>query len=200
MIIYFFFKDINLVFTSAVSEPQPLSGRICLCYSRYLNLPLTHYPFPLSRSIPSHVPRSCSLPFLSHFPFSSTPLRPQSPGPSLTRSPILPLLLFPLFPLLPTPPRPISRALTLPFRTHSPTHLPPPISLLPHSTAPPLSRPPLPRFSTPLSPLFRSPTPPLPNSLQWRSEGNWRPGAKLNFAPPLKKFLKNDIKMSIVFN
>ena len=37
--------------------------------------------------------------------------------------------------------------------------------------------------------------------IQWRSEGNWRPGAKLNFAPPpLKKFLKNDIEMSIVFN
>ena len=37
--------------------------------------------------------------------------------------------------------------------------------------------------------------------LQWRSEGNWRPGAKLNFAPPpLNKILKNDIEMSIVFN
>ena len=38
---------------------------------------------------------------------------------------------------------------------------------------------------------------------QWRSEGNWRPGAKLNFAPPpppLKKILKNDIEMYIVFN
>ena len=35
---------------------------------------------------------------------------------------------------------------------------------------------------------------------QWRSEGNWRPGAKLNFAPPLKKILKNDIEMSIIFN
>ena len=37
--------------------------------------------------------------------------------------------------------------------------------------------------------------------LQWRSEGNWRPGAKFNFAPPpQKKILKNDIEMSIVFN
>ena len=33
------------------------------------------------------------------------------------------------------------------------------------------------------------------SSAQWRSEGNWRPGAKLNFAPPLKKILKNDIEM-----
>ena len=35
-----------------------------------------------------------------------------------------------------------------------------------------------------------------------RSEGNWRPGAKLNIAPPLllKKILKNDIEMSKVFN
>ena len=40
------------------------------------------------------------------------------------------------------------------------------------------------------------------NHSQWRSEGNWRPGAKLNFSPPppLKKILKNDIEMSIVFN
>ena len=31
---------------------------------------------------------------------------------------------------------------------------------------------------------------------QWRSEGNWRPGANLNFAPPpKKKILKNDNKM-----
>ena len=30
---------------------------------------------------------------------------------------------------------------------------------------------------------------------QWRSEGNWRPGANLNFAPPPKK--KNDNIMSI---
>ena len=37
--------------------------------------------------------------------------------------------------------------------------------------------------------------------LQWRSEDNWRPGAKLNFAPPpLQKNLKNDIEMFIVFN
>ena len=35
---------------------------------------------------------------------------------------------------------------------------------------------------------------------QWRSEGNWRPGAKFNFTPHLKKILKNDIEMSIVFN
>ena len=35
---------------------------------------------------------------------------------------------------------------------------------------------------------------------QWRSEGNWRPGAKLNFAPPFKKNLYNDIEMYIVFN
>ena len=40
-----------------------------------------------------------------------------------------------------------------------------------------------------------SPPPPPGKScirswLQWRSEGNWRPGAKLNFAPPLKKFFK----------
>ena len=36
---------------------------------------------------------------------------------------------------------------------------------------------------------------------QWRSEGNWRPGAKLNFTPPpLKKTLKDDIEMPIVFN
>ena len=35
---------------------------------------------------------------------------------------------------------------------------------------------------------------------QWRSEGNWRPGAKLNFAPPLKKNLKTDIEMFIVFH
>ena len=33
---------------------------------------------------------------------------------------------------------------------------------------------------------------------QWRSEGIWRPGANLNFAPPLKKFLKNDNKMSSI--
>ena len=34
-------------------------------------------------------------------------------------------------------------------------------------------------------------------SAQWRSEGNWRPGANLNFAPPpSKKLLKNDIEMS----
>ena len=33
-------------------------------------------------------------------------------------------------------------------------------------------------------------------SRQWRSEGNWRPGANLNFAPPpKKKILKNDNKM-----
>ena len=38
--------------------------------------------------------------------------------------------------------------------------------------------------------------------MQWRSEGNLRPGAKLNFAPPppLIEILKNDIEMSIVFN
>ena len=31
--------------------------------------------------------------------------------------------------------------------------------------------------------------------VQWRSEGNWRPGAKLNFAPPLfKKILKMILK------
>ena len=31
---------------------------------------------------------------------------------------------------------------------------------------------------------------------QWRSEGNWRPGANLNFAPPpKKKIVKNDNKM-----
>ena len=36
---------------------------------------------------------------------------------------------------------------------------------------------------------------------QWRSEGNWRLGAKLNFAPPpLKKILKHDTEMSLVFN
>ena len=28
---------------------------------------------------------------------------------------------------------------------------------------------------------------------QWRSEGNWRPGAKLNFAPPPSKLKKKDI-------
>ena len=34
---------------------------------------------------------------------------------------------------------------------------------------------------------------------QWRSEGIWRPGANLNFAPPpLKKFLKYDNKMSSI--
>ena len=34
---------------------------------------------------------------------------------------------------------------------------------------------------------------------QWRSEGNWRPGANLNFAPPpSKKFLKNDTEMSSI--
>ena len=33
---------------------------------------------------------------------------------------------------------------------------------------------------------------------QWRNEGNWRPGANLNFAPPppSKKSKKNDIEMS----
>ena len=33
---------------------------------------------------------------------------------------------------------------------------------------------------------------------QWRSEGNWRPGANLNFAPPppQKKSKKTDIEMS----
>ena len=36
-------------------------------------------------------------------------------------------------------------------------------------------------------------------SRQWRSEGIWRPGANLNFAPPPhKKFLKNDNKMSSI--
>ena len=47
--------------------------------------------------------------------------------------------------------------------------------------------------------------PPLPNPgyapvwCQWRSEGNWRQGANLNFAPPpQKKFLKNDIKLSSI--
>ena len=35
--------------------------------------------------------------------------------------------------------------------------------------------------------------------IQWRSEGNWRPGANLNFAPPpSKKFLKNDTEMSSI--
>ena len=35
---------------------------------------------------------------------------------------------------------------------------------------------------------------------QWRSEGNWRPGANLNFAPPpSKKFFKMILKC-IVFN
>ena len=36
--------------------------------------------------------------------------------------------------------------------------------------------------------------------VQWRSEGIWRPGANLHFAPPppLKKFLKNDNKMSSI--
>ena len=35
--------------------------------------------------------------------------------------------------------------------------------------------------------------------LQWRSEGNWRPGANLNFAPPPpQKFLKNDTEMSSI--
>ena len=36
--------------------------------------------------------------------------------------------------------------------------------------------------------------------IQWRSEGIWRPGANLNFAPPppSKKFLKNDNKMSSI--
>ena len=29
---------------------------------------------------------------------------------------------------------------------------------------------------------------------QWRSEGNWRPGAKLNFAPPPSKILKMILK------
>ena len=34
---------------------------------------------------------------------------------------------------------------------------------------------------------------------QWRSEGNWRPGANLNFArPPPQKFLKNDTEMSSI--
>ena len=35
---------------------------------------------------------------------------------------------------------------------------------------------------------------------QWRSEGNWHPGANLNFAPPpqKKKFLKNDNKLSSI--
>ena len=35
---------------------------------------------------------------------------------------------------------------------------------------------------------------------QWRSEGIWRPGAHLNFAPPppSKKFLKNDNIMSSI--
>ena len=37
------------------------------------------------------------------------------------------------------------------------------------------------------------------NRVQWRSDGNWCPGANLNFAPPppSKKFLKNDTEMSI---
>ena len=34
---------------------------------------------------------------------------------------------------------------------------------------------------------------------QWRSEGNWRPGTNLNFAPPpSKKILKNKTKMSSI--
>ena len=39
-------------------------------------------------------------------------------------------------------------------------------------------------------------------SSQWRSEGNWRPGEKLNFALPPQKniYIKNDIEMSIVLN
>ena len=33
--------------------------------------------------------------------------------------------------------------------------------------------------------------------VQWRSEGNERPGANLNFAqPPLQNFLKNNSEMS----
>ena len=32
--------------------------------------------------------------------------------------------------------------------------------------------------------------------VQWRSEGNERPGANLNFAPPPQNFLKNNIEMS----
>ena len=36
-------------------------------------------------------------------------------------------------------------------------------------------------------------------NLQWRSEGNGRPGANLNFAPPPpQKSLKNDIEMSSI--
>ena len=34
-----------------------------------------------------------------------------------------------------------------------------------------------------------------PPEYQWRSEGNWRPGAKLNFAPPpLKIFFEMILK------
>ena len=39
-------------------------------------------------------------------------------------------------------------------------------------------------------------------SLQWRSEGIWRPGGKLEFCtpspPPSNKFLKNDNEMSSI--
>ena len=36
-------------------------------------------------------------------------------------------------------------------------------------------------------------------TIQWRSEGNWRPGANSKFAPPpSKKFLKNDIEISSI--
>ena len=36
--------------------------------------------------------------------------------------------------------------------------------------------------------------------IQWRSEGIWRPGTNLNFAPPppSKKIIKNDNKMSTI--
>ena len=38
--------------------------------------------------------------------------------------------------------------------------------------------------------------PPFKYVTEWRSKGNWRPGANLHFASPSKKFLKNDNKMS----
>ena len=51
------------------------------------------------------------------------------------------------------------------------------------------------------SPLYEKslPLPTRGRKRQWRSEGNWRPGANLNFAPPpSKKFLKNDTEMSSI--
>ena len=119
-----------------------------------------------------HSPVLVPPPFPDHAHSPSSPISPSLPRPCALNlpglhSPVPPFSHSSFSPISPSPMHftaPISRALTLPFRTHSPTHLPPPIFLLPHSTAPPLSRPPLPCFfhsSISAVPFSHSPTPQL---------------------------------------